>query len=166
VDQDLQVLDFSRGLTDAQKEKLVAVDTASSELIYSAWKAFNNDGAEGVANDRDMDKLPESCTIYEHKDFPGTTSPTFHYVITNVSLYHRPQAPPLTSPTRSPSPPHLLPPTPGPRQSPTQKQYSSRLHNPLRPSHLHLISAARILLHPPTALQEPDAYARQSVIKP
>lgn len=86
MDQDLEVLDFRRGLTDAQKEKLVAVDTVSSELIDSAWKAFDGDGTEGVADDGDINKLPESCTIYEHKDFPGTISPTLHYVTTNISL--------------------------------------------------------------------------------
>lgn len=72
VDADLEVLDFARGLTDEQKERLVAVDTVSSELIDSAWRAFKSDGKQDVVNYGDSHKLPESCTIYEHKDFPGT----------------------------------------------------------------------------------------------
>jgi alkylated DNA repair protein alkB family protein 1 len=73
IDADLEVLDFARGLTDVQKERLVAVDTVSSELIESAWRAFKSEGKQDVIDNGDLHKLPESCTIYEHKDFPGTT---------------------------------------------------------------------------------------------
>lgn len=74
VDQDLDVLDFARGLAEAQTKKLVAIDTVSSELIDSAWKAFKNDGERiVVADEEESASLPEHCTIYEHKDFPGTT---------------------------------------------------------------------------------------------
>jgi alkylated DNA repair protein alkB family protein 1 len=72
VDADLEVLDFARGLTDVQKERLVAVDTVSSELIKSAWKEFKREGKQDIVDNGDSQKLPESCTIYEHKDFPGT----------------------------------------------------------------------------------------------
>ncbi len=72
IDADLEVLDFARGLTDAQKQKLVAVDTVSSELIDSAWRSFKSEGNQDVVDNGDPHKLPESCTIYEHKDFPGT----------------------------------------------------------------------------------------------
>jgi len=74
VDQDLDVLDFARELTEAQTKKLVAIDTVSSELIDSAWKAFKSDGERVVvAEEEDSASLSEQCIIYEHKDFPGTT---------------------------------------------------------------------------------------------
>lgn len=71
VDQDLDVVDFTRGLTDAQKEKLVPVETVPCELIEAARKAYKNYGkseSEGIV---DSDPLPTPCTVYEHKDFPG-----------------------------------------------------------------------------------------------
>lgn len=71
IDADLEVLDFARGLTDVQKEKLVAVDTVSSELIDSAWRSFKSEENQDVVDNGDSHQLPESCTIYEHKDFPG-----------------------------------------------------------------------------------------------
>lgn len=71
VDQDLDIVDFSRGLTDAQKEKIVAVDSVSSELIASAHKAFKDYGKEAADDAEDAGTLPTPCTIYEHKDFPG-----------------------------------------------------------------------------------------------
>lgn len=71
MDQDLEVLDFDRGLTDSQKETLVAVDTVPSELIDSAWKLFIAHGTDGGSDDKCSSNLPELCTIYEHKDFPG-----------------------------------------------------------------------------------------------
>ena len=71
VDADLEVLDFARDLTDEQKERLVAVDMVSSELIDSAWNAFKSEKKQDVIEYGDSHKLPESCTIYEHKDFPG-----------------------------------------------------------------------------------------------
>jgi alkylated DNA repair protein alkB homolog 1 len=74
VDQDLDVLDFARGLAEAQTKKLVAIDTVSSELIDSARKAFKSDGERiVVADEEESASLPEHRTIYEHKDFPGTT---------------------------------------------------------------------------------------------
>ena len=75
VDEDLQVLDFRRGLTSAQKEKLVAVGTIPSESIESARKAFNYDHKGDLSERADTEPSPAPCTVYEHKDFPGTTSP-------------------------------------------------------------------------------------------
>jgi hypothetical protein len=72
IEADLEVLDFARGLTDEQKERLVAVDTVSSELIDSAWRAFKSEGKHDVVDNDESHKVPESSTIYEHKDFPGT----------------------------------------------------------------------------------------------
>lgn len=76
VDQDLEILDFSRSLTDAQREKLVAVDTVPSELIESARNAFKACEKEEGSHNLEV-PLPEACTIYEHKDFPGETRTPF-----------------------------------------------------------------------------------------
>jgi alkylated DNA repair protein alkB family protein 1 len=81
VDQDFDVLDFSRGLTDVQKEKLFVVDTVPSELIDSAWKIFKGDEKEDVASIEESVQLPDPCTVYEHKDFPGMAplAPSFDF---------------------------------------------------------------------------------------
>jgi hypothetical protein len=75
VDHDLEVVDFKRGLTEAQKDRIVPVETVKSDLIASAQKAFRNFGGLGEANHLDLEKEPEACTIYEHQDFPGPTPP-------------------------------------------------------------------------------------------
>ncbi|KAH8790924.1 hypothetical protein F5882DRAFT_88668 [Hyaloscypha sp. PMI_1271] len=95
VDQDLDVLDFARELTEAQTKKLVAIDTVSSELIDSAWKAFKSDGERVVvAEEEDSTSLSEQCIIYEHKDFPGlrllpSLLPPEVQVLLVSSLLHR-----------------------------------------------------------------------------
>ena len=71
VDDNLEVVDFRRGLTGAQKEKIVTVGTVPSQLIGSAQKAFKGDGQDDHGNARASDFVPEPCTIYEHKDFDG-----------------------------------------------------------------------------------------------
>ncbi|PBP15576.1 Clavaminate synthase-like protein [Diplocarpon rosae] len=69
VDQDLDVVDFERGLTDAQREKLCPVDSVPSELIASARAAFTSSGQHTM--DETLMSDPTPCTIYEHRDFPG-----------------------------------------------------------------------------------------------
>ena len=77
IDNDLDVVDFTRGLSESQKEGIVPVEEISSELITSAMKAFKAlnqaDGEEVWGGDDDP--VPSPCTVYEHKDFPGTLSP-------------------------------------------------------------------------------------------
>jgi len=68
VSADLEIIDFTRGLTEEQDRKLVPVDTIPSELITVALKAFKVEREEKSAG------IPEACTVYEHYDFPGTTS--------------------------------------------------------------------------------------------
>ncbi|KAE9365088.1 hypothetical protein N431DRAFT_496254 [Stipitochalara longipes BDJ] len=94
VNKDLYILDFSRGLTNAQKEKLVAVDNVPSELIAFAWKAFKGDVERDATHGVDSTSLPEPCTIYEHKDFPGlrllpSLLPPEVQVLVVSSLLHR-----------------------------------------------------------------------------
>jgi alkylated DNA repair protein alkB family protein 1 len=76
IDNDLYVVDFTRGLSESQKERIVPVEEISSELITSAMKAFKAqnraDGEEVRGGDEDP--VPSPCTVYEHMDFPGTLS--------------------------------------------------------------------------------------------
>jgi alkylated DNA repair protein alkB homolog 1 len=78
IDTDLNVVDFTRGLSGSQKERIVPVEEISSELITSAMKAFkaqNRVESEEVKDgDEDENPVPKPCTVYEHKDFPGTPS--------------------------------------------------------------------------------------------
>ncbi|KAF4629995.1 hypothetical protein G7Y89_g8145 [Cudoniella acicularis] len=70
VDEDLEVVDFKRGLTDTQKERIIPVDAVSSDLIAVAQSAFRNcDG--GYVNGPEKDIKPNPCTVYEHQAFPG-----------------------------------------------------------------------------------------------
>jgi alkylated DNA repair protein alkB family protein 1 len=77
IDNDLAVVDFTRGLNGNQKERIVSVEEISSELIVSAMKAFKAqnrvDGEEVKGGDENFAARP--CTVYEHKDFPGMLSP-------------------------------------------------------------------------------------------
>ncbi|KAJ5035128.1 uncharacterized protein L3040_008388 [Drepanopeziza brunnea f. sp. 'multigermtubi'] len=118
VDGDLDVVDFQRGLTEAQREKLVPVDTVPSELIAAARKAFRGACREenaGPVADEMADADPAPCTIYEHKDFPGLRifpsllPPECQYLMLS-SILHRDLSNPLhatnlSSSYRIPSPP-------------------------------------------------------------
>ncbi|KAB8296387.1 hypothetical protein EYC80_009137 [Monilinia laxa] len=65
VNDDLEIVDFNRGLTPEQQEKMSPVGIVPSELIAKAQKDFMNPGFE-------YDPVfPEACTIYEHSGFPG-----------------------------------------------------------------------------------------------
>ena len=74
VDSDFEIVDFSRGLTSVQKERIFPVDAVSSELIDSARKAFDNFQKSANEEVDDTEEKADACTIYEHKDFDGNTS--------------------------------------------------------------------------------------------
>jgi alkylated DNA repair protein alkB family protein 1 len=70
IDADNDIVDFRRGLTSEQQKSIVPVDTISSQVIVEAEKAFRRtNGLNEVVGDA---TIPNSCTIYEHKEFPGT----------------------------------------------------------------------------------------------
>lgn len=71
VDQDLDVVDFHRGLSDAQKDRIFPADTIPSVLIEKARRAFKLGQSRDGEVENENVQLPEACTIYEHKDFPG-----------------------------------------------------------------------------------------------
>jgi len=71
---DIEIVDFHRGLSDAQKSKIVPVAKVSSELIKLAQKAFvSEDGIDQCEGVLPTAKASgeDGCTIYEHKDFDG-----------------------------------------------------------------------------------------------
>ncbi len=72
VDGDLNVVDFRRGLTPEQQEKIVPVDIVPSETIAAAQKSFKLHHPESHIEFQAPESVPEPCTIYEHKDFDGT----------------------------------------------------------------------------------------------
>jgi alkylated DNA repair protein alkB homolog 1 len=71
VDEDLYVVDFNRGLTEAQKDRIVAVDTVPSDLIDSARKVFENYDRISNVHSPNSETMPSPCTVYEHNDFDG-----------------------------------------------------------------------------------------------
>lgn len=70
VDDDFEVVDFKRGLTDVQKQKIVPVDSVSSDLINEARKVFEK-GHTGTNKLPQVKTEPKACTVFEHQDFPG-----------------------------------------------------------------------------------------------
>jgi hypothetical protein len=75
VDGDMDVVDFRRGLTAEQQERIVPVDKVSSETIAAARKAFmETSSCRELGKFPEIDKLPPSCTVYEHKDFDGKSA--------------------------------------------------------------------------------------------
>lgn len=71
MDNDFDIVDFRRGLTHLQKERIVPIDTVSSELIDSARKAFQRSSQEANEEAKASVAMPDACTVYEHKDFDG-----------------------------------------------------------------------------------------------
>jgi alkylated DNA repair protein alkB family protein 1 len=71
IDQDLEIVDFRRGLSEVQKERIVPVGTVSSECIRKAVDAFKEGYENGDCGEEESSALPNACTIYEHKDFDG-----------------------------------------------------------------------------------------------
>ncbi len=72
INQDLSIVDFGRGLTEQQKERIVAVETVPKDLIRESQRAF-------LSFDKDEQEIEDDvqeCVIYEHKDFPGTIPPS------------------------------------------------------------------------------------------
>lgn len=71
VDNDPDIIDFRRGLSDVQKSRIVPVATVSSEAIAAAATAFKHNGQNAEEEPRGLIDVPEPCTIYEHKEFNG-----------------------------------------------------------------------------------------------
>ena len=82
VENDADIVDFRRGLTPVQKEKIVLVDSVSSELIDSARLAFVHSGEDLNREINVSERKPDPCSVYEHKDFDGQIQ-GFHCVQTN-----------------------------------------------------------------------------------
>ena len=75
MDTDLEIVDFRRGLTGAQKDRIVPVDTVPPGLIDSARTVFNH-GQHVNGEVKTSETMPDACTIYEHKDFDGQRQPS------------------------------------------------------------------------------------------
>lgn len=71
VDADLEIIDFQRGLSPAQKEKVRPVRTVSKEVISAAQRAFKFHGREDTGTREDEFSQIQDCTVYEHVDFDG-----------------------------------------------------------------------------------------------
>ena len=69
------IVDFRRGLTESQRQRIVHVDTVPSELLYSARMAFNHYSQNVNSEVTASEVMPDACTVYEHKDFDGQMQP-------------------------------------------------------------------------------------------
>ena len=102
VDADLEIVDFKRGLTETQKEKLVPVDTVPSVLIDSARKAFKYYGQAESDEVSRSGTMPDACTVYEHKDFDGLRKP--HGIISISNSLNRSEIISISPSTRMSGP--------------------------------------------------------------
>lgn len=71
IDNDLDIVDFERGLSVIQEAKIVPVATVLSETIMSACVAFQCHDQNADVEPRGLPNLPNPCTVYEHKEFNG-----------------------------------------------------------------------------------------------
>lgn len=71
VDSDFDVVDFKRGLTDKQKKKITIAKLIASEVIEKAVREFQRISDPNLEQIGDLLMTPESCTVFEHQDFPG-----------------------------------------------------------------------------------------------
>lgn len=76
MDKDLEIVDFRRGLSGVQKEKIVPVETISSSMVAAAQATFMDSAGQvrkEEARGVDSTIVPDDCdcTVYEHKDFVG-----------------------------------------------------------------------------------------------
>ncbi|KAH8816915.1 hypothetical protein F5884DRAFT_777894 [Xylogone sp. PMI_703] len=100
IDADPEIIDFSRGLSPSQKEKLRPVRTVSKEAIAVAQKAFKFHGREAKEMSEDEINQIRDCTVYEHVDFHGlrlypSLLPPESQIILLDKLLHRDLSNPL-----------------------------------------------------------------------
>lgn len=82
IENDPAILDFNRGLSEEQKENLLVVGSVASEVIVEAQKTFRV-SERGAEPEEEEANVPDACTVYEHKDFPGTFMDNHVYMETN-----------------------------------------------------------------------------------
>jgi alkylated DNA repair protein alkB family protein 1 len=71
IDNDVDIVDFKRGLSDVQKAKIVPVATVPSETIAAAGMTFKYSGQKVDSDPEELLDAPNPCTVYEHKEFNG-----------------------------------------------------------------------------------------------
>jgi alkylated DNA repair protein alkB family protein 1 len=71
INTDPEIIDFKRGLTEEQKERIVPVETVPSELMASAAETFRRQRTSSSGEIWEPKSAPPASTVYEHKDFPG-----------------------------------------------------------------------------------------------
>lgn len=81
IDNDLEVVDFRRGLSEAQKAKIVPVTVVPSETIAAAGMAFKHWGKDVDGEPQGLLDTPSPCTVYEHTEFNGEWVHSWQYVI-------------------------------------------------------------------------------------
>ncbi|RQM07467.1 hypothetical protein DH86_00002888, partial [Scytalidium sp. 3C] len=116
VDADLEIIDFQRGLSPAQKEKVRPVRTVSKEVISAAQRAFKFHGREDTGTREDEFSQIQDCTVYEHVDF-DVQYPTSFFSLAQNSPDPRDRLVPKASPTpplQHPNPNHTAIPKPLP----------------------------------------------------
>jgi alkylated DNA repair protein alkB family protein 1 len=68
---DLEVVDFGRGLSEEQKKVLLPVGKISAEAIGKACTAFRDFGKDAVSSEDKPAVVATEAIVYEHQEFPG-----------------------------------------------------------------------------------------------
>jgi alkylated DNA repair protein alkB homolog 1 len=74
--EDLEIVDFRRGLSEAQRAKIVPVATIPSQTIAAAAMAFKSHPRNLDKKPRELLNVPKHCTVYEYRGFNGKFSPS------------------------------------------------------------------------------------------
>jgi alkylated DNA repair protein alkB family protein 1 len=76
VDEDLEIVDFRRGLSETQRAEIVPVATIPSRSIATATMAFKSYPQNLDEEPGELLNVPNPCTVYKHRKFNGKFSPS------------------------------------------------------------------------------------------
>jgi hypothetical protein len=106
INSDPRIIDFERGLTDAQKRKISVVGEVDRGRAEAVTKTFDQTQRDLGLEVPDTPDSSSDCLVYEHDDFPGSASPYLHsWTLTNLVPLRRasiiPWSSPIVNPNRS-----------------------------------------------------------------
>lgn len=71
LENDQEVVDFSRGLTAEQEKVFIPVGKVSAQKIEDACIAFRNHALKTDGDQTGLKTTVTDAIVYEHQEFPG-----------------------------------------------------------------------------------------------
>ena len=76
VNSDLDVIDFSRGLSPEQRSKVQIVESVATHIMEAASREFlQSEYDDEEEHEESLDSESSVCSVYSHADFPGKRRP-------------------------------------------------------------------------------------------